>query len=267
MTKDSWPGNTNRPLSINGWNYVEANPINRIDPSGQYFWGPGDTLLNSAATRFQNQNIQVRIQAIYMFEYGSMKRIHAEYRIPDTNFPVDLLDSDTGEMWEIKPWDQREQAEPQLTLYLAAMAAARRTGHLEGTTPIGTHYDWNSSPLRWLPGEQFPPEIYVGTDDTGFFHIFAGQVNPGVIAWWKYKSPQPIPVPIPVYVPNNMKWNERNKRPGWAPQPGFASSLPLGILEPGEETFSPIIDCQENNDQFPEWLLNLLENIQLQLNL
>ena len=34
LTKDSWQGNYTRPLSLNGWNYVESNPINRTDPSG-----------------------------------------------------------------------------------------------------------------------------------------------------------------------------------------------------------------------------------------
>ncbi len=34
ISKDTWQGNFNNPLSLNVWNYVEANPINRIDPSG-----------------------------------------------------------------------------------------------------------------------------------------------------------------------------------------------------------------------------------------
>ncbi len=33
-TKDSWQGDYNRPLSLNRWNYVEANPVNYTDPSG-----------------------------------------------------------------------------------------------------------------------------------------------------------------------------------------------------------------------------------------
>lgn len=34
ITKDSWQGNYARPLSLNLWNYVEANPINFRDSSG-----------------------------------------------------------------------------------------------------------------------------------------------------------------------------------------------------------------------------------------
>jgi RHS repeat-associated protein len=36
LTKDSWQGNYTRPLSLNGWNYVEANPVNLVDPSGHF---------------------------------------------------------------------------------------------------------------------------------------------------------------------------------------------------------------------------------------
>src|SRR3990172_777241 len=30
LTRDVWPGDYTRPLSLNGWNYVEGNPINRV---------------------------------------------------------------------------------------------------------------------------------------------------------------------------------------------------------------------------------------------
>ena len=34
MTRDTWAGDYNRPLSLNRWNYVEGNPVNYTDPSG-----------------------------------------------------------------------------------------------------------------------------------------------------------------------------------------------------------------------------------------
>lgn len=34
LTKDSWMGDYNRPLSLNRWIYVEGNPVNYTDPSG-----------------------------------------------------------------------------------------------------------------------------------------------------------------------------------------------------------------------------------------
>ena len=34
MSRDTWSGDVNNPLSFNKWMYTEGNPINRIDPSG-----------------------------------------------------------------------------------------------------------------------------------------------------------------------------------------------------------------------------------------
>jgi len=35
LTRDTWGGDYNRPLSLNRWNYSSANPINYTDPSGK----------------------------------------------------------------------------------------------------------------------------------------------------------------------------------------------------------------------------------------
>ena len=47
MTRDTWDGNDNQPMTFNRWNYTNANPVNRTDPTGHgpieecaLFWGP-----------------------------------------------------------------------------------------------------------------------------------------------------------------------------------------------------------------------------------
>ena len=40
LTKDSWMGDYDRPLSLHRWMYVEGNPVNYTDPSGHFpFFG------------------------------------------------------------------------------------------------------------------------------------------------------------------------------------------------------------------------------------
>jgi hypothetical protein len=35
LTRDTWNGDYNRPLSLNPWIYTEGNPVNFQDPSGR----------------------------------------------------------------------------------------------------------------------------------------------------------------------------------------------------------------------------------------
>jgi hypothetical protein len=34
LARDPWSGDAMRPGSMNGWNYTDGNPVNKIDPSG-----------------------------------------------------------------------------------------------------------------------------------------------------------------------------------------------------------------------------------------
>ncbi len=34
LTRDTWSGDANSPMSFNAWNYVSGNPVNRLDPTG-----------------------------------------------------------------------------------------------------------------------------------------------------------------------------------------------------------------------------------------
>jgi RHS repeat-associated protein len=42
LTRDTWMGDYHSPLSLNRWIYVEGNPINRTDPSGQCYIDGGN---------------------------------------------------------------------------------------------------------------------------------------------------------------------------------------------------------------------------------
>ncbi|MCG2786472.1 MAG: hypothetical protein L6461_15375 [Anaerolineae bacterium] len=35
LTRDTWSGDANRPLSLNGWVYAKMNPVNLADQSGK----------------------------------------------------------------------------------------------------------------------------------------------------------------------------------------------------------------------------------------
>ena len=45
MSRDTWDGDANLPMSYNRWLYVGSNPINNVDPSGKCY-GPVDWLRN-----------------------------------------------------------------------------------------------------------------------------------------------------------------------------------------------------------------------------
>jgi len=38
LTRDTWGGNANNPMSYNKWNYVGSNPVNRTDPTGRCWY-------------------------------------------------------------------------------------------------------------------------------------------------------------------------------------------------------------------------------------
>jgi RHS repeat-associated protein len=64
-SRDPWSGDQLRPGSMNGWGYVEGNPVNRVDPSGMCAYG--DTACQAIA-RYIETAFQVSI------DLGSVNR-------------------------------------------------------------------------------------------------------------------------------------------------------------------------------------------------
>ncbi len=80
LTRDTWPGEVNRPLSLNRWGYVEGNSVNFVDPTGHcigcflfYFSGAGynGTNIDDSEVTLLNE-IEARTQAkvIKVYPYG-----------------------------------------------------------------------------------------------------------------------------------------------------------------------------------------------------
>jgi len=44
LTRDTWEGNANSPMSFNKWNYTLSNPTNYTDPSGECSYLPADNI-------------------------------------------------------------------------------------------------------------------------------------------------------------------------------------------------------------------------------
>lgn len=62
LTRDTWPGESTRPLSLNRWGYVEGDPVNFVDPTGH--WGIKETQAedaNKIVTRLKTLNINIAI--------------------------------------------------------------------------------------------------------------------------------------------------------------------------------------------------------------
>jgi RHS repeat-associated protein len=89
ISRDNWQGNYNRPVSLNRWVYVEANPVNYVDPSGQC--RAGDDECVSVA-----------------------KQIVTEFPNIKINFGVPSFDCD-GQWWS-KHWTVQELVKVQLGL-------------------------------------------------------------------------------------------------------------------------------------------------------
>ena len=80
LTRDTWMGDTNNPLSLNRWLYVNGNPINLTDPSGHVpcYMLPPEDQVNCIAVPpppdWWFKESQVYIQGLGYFDAGHVRR-------------------------------------------------------------------------------------------------------------------------------------------------------------------------------------------------
>jgi len=84
LTRDTWGGDYNTPLSLNRWSYTTANPINFVDPSGRISEKENiDALIIAEALRI-DYNVKIDV------DWGHPDWIQGKiYGLPRPNFGCD----------------------------------------------------------------------------------------------------------------------------------------------------------------------------------
>lgn len=80
QSRDTWSGDYNRPLSLNRWMYVEGNPVNLIDPTGNISQTDDFTAQVIAA------DLRIRFNVEIIKDWGYL------YTSPPQTFINDLID-------------------------------------------------------------------------------------------------------------------------------------------------------------------------------
>lgn len=66
LTKDTWQGDYQNPLTLNRWNYVEGNPINLADPSGHIEEGDEQRAKDAIDRLFNKYSVVIPIDFGFM---------------------------------------------------------------------------------------------------------------------------------------------------------------------------------------------------------
>lgn len=245
LSRDPFPGYDTLSVSQNGYAYVHSNPVNHTDPTGNWVWAASEATLretNDEAMDIITSAVHRKIYANLHVPYSSVW--HAEYPIPGTSYErIDLLNSAYGYLWEIKPRYKEAEAQAQINGYRIAMNAGR--GNLHGSAPTGGPYNWNYDPQRWILGPRgtFPSKELLGQDPSGWWDIYYGQTQDGVIVWWKERR-QRQEVRVLVPIPEWVAWSEKNTYPSLSSVP-----IPVPVPQPGPQG-TPVPPAMPG---FPPW--------------
>jgi RHS repeat-associated protein len=227
--RDVWKGKHGRPQSLNPYTYAEGNPLLYVDPMGTYRQG-------SAGGPIWGTLEHTEIEDWYMNRYQNPFIAHLEFTIPNWGgLRPDMVNSLTGEIFDIKPVTLPTDAVAEAILHSVAMNHQRRLGNLSG--PIvwqgisPSYYDWNHVPL-WYPGFNFPLRQIIAV--RGNLALYAGLVAPGAVVYWYEPRPIHVPAWVSVLVPGRIpqRWQ---RQPGWQPQP-----VPVPAFQPPQLTSGEI---------------------------
>jgi RHS repeat-associated protein len=255
LSRDAWAGDALRPGSMNGWGYVEGDPINAIDPTGHVKWqgarGPEEKAIEWAYENqvgVANAQLEYPIPLIQLFGRPSWcpEDVWEKFTQGFVTRP-DIIRSDTGAVYEIEPLFEPDpltaimRADRESDGYSRYLNEFGEAGLLHGTLrELGSRYNWNR--VRWHQGSptNFPPmfldgivfrnyssldRVVIGFDVT----LTAFSPQPGVVLWYKQINPDLLSLPayaLADRLRSILKREKKNLGIGMPPHP-----VPVGAAE------------------------------------
>ena len=119
LTKDTWDGYYDRPQSLNPWNYVEANPVNLTDPSGNQ---PGTIDLGNNErdiTLWMYRELRNNAWSPYTIKIHEMATSYDPFKVWDAFKAFKLLVQDRAK-WDFKHRIQQELQANSFVLFHGA---------------------------------------------------------------------------------------------------------------------------------------------------
>jgi RHS repeat-associated protein len=197
VAKDPWPGDELRPQSVNGWSYVEGNPVSGTDPTGLRY--SSEPIHRMIQVHFEANFARGRFESEYAVRSGSKTGLDLEFDdrgnpfltgTPTGNVGwIDIVDIvlGVGEAYEIKPQRELARGIAEINWYITVYNA--------NPDPLG--------PIQLRHG-RFYPMVWqvIGTnpwDPSGSSAILSRRGADGVIIYKGIRKNK-IPIAVPEYV-------------------------------------------------------------------
>jgi RHS repeat-associated protein len=248
LIADPWPGELLKPRSLfASYQYAGNNPVNLVDLTGLDEWRRSTSYEEEIIGRFYEQG---------------QPHIHLEaWPLPIGRWRPDILNSRTGDVFEIKPFDGGRGAVLAWTeaiIYAEALNSFKAGSFLGGPTgllPSNRPNDWNT--IDWHPGSpltfgayrRFPGGSSIVTARKIYYvpkalDFVVASTLPGSVAWWYELRPETILELVPCYFLKKI-WDGSKKLEDLLRQP-----LPEGSCCPAP-VWPIFIVCDPNDPQCP----------------